>query len=53
VWSLYEHCIGLAGPLPTLIEWDANLPDWQVLEEETGKAQRLLDAARRDIGVAA
>jgi hypothetical protein len=53
VWSLYERCIRLAGPLPTLIEWDASLPDWEVLKQETGKAQRLLDAARHDIGVAA
>jgi hypothetical protein len=45
VWSLYEHCLGLAGPLPTLLEWDANLPDWDGLSQETLKAQRLLDVA--------
>ncbi|HTQ36986.1 MAG TPA: DUF692 domain-containing protein, partial [Steroidobacteraceae bacterium] len=46
VWSLYEHCLALTGPLPTLIEWDSRLPEWQALRDEAGKAQRRIDAAR-------
>jgi uncharacterized protein (UPF0276 family) len=44
VWSLYETCLALAGPRPTLIEWDSQLPAWQVLRDEAAQAQRRLDA---------
>lgn len=54
VWSLYEHCLSLTGPLPTLVEWDGNLPAWDVLRGEVAQAQRHLDAARsRTRGIAA
>jgi uncharacterized protein (UPF0276 family) len=46
VWALYRHVIARAGPRPTLIEWDNNIPDWSVLLGETRKAQRELDASR-------
>jgi uncharacterized protein (UPF0276 family) len=46
VWSLYERCLALTGPRPTLIEWDGNLPDWNVLRDQAAQAQRRLDAAR-------
>ena len=45
VWSLYESVIARAGPLPTLIEWDNEVPDWSALVAETQKAQTLLDRA--------
>ena len=45
VWSLYERCLAMTGPLPTLVEWDSNLPEWRVLHEEALRAQRYLDAA--------
>ncbi|MDI9848732.1 DUF692 family protein [Rhodoblastus sp. 17X3] len=44
VWALYRHVIARAGPRPTLIEWDNNIPDWPVLLGETLKARRTLDA---------
>jgi uncharacterized protein (UPF0276 family) len=47
VWALYENCLALTGPLPTLIEWDSRLPEWNVLREEAARAQRRLDAAGR------
>jgi len=54
VWALYEHCLALTGPLPTLVEWDSSLPDWEVLHAEAGKAQRRIDAApRASRGIAA
>ena len=43
VWKLYEIIIGLCGPVPTLIEWDSNIPDWSVLSAEAAAAQAILD----------
>ena len=43
VWSLYDYTIGKAGPRPTLIEWDNDVPDWRTLEAEAMRAARLLD----------
>lgn len=46
VWGLYAHTIGLTGTLPTLVEWDANVPDWPTLKAEAERAESLmLDAA--------
>jgi uncharacterized protein len=43
VWKLYEIVIARAGPLPSLIEWDSNIPEWPVLKAEAGAAQAILD----------
>ncbi len=32
------------GPVPTLIEWDANLPDWPTLKAEAERAERVMAA---------
>ena len=45
VWALYRHVLGLLGPLPTLVEWDNDVPEWSVLHAEARAAQALLDAA--------
>lgn len=45
VWSLYESVIARTGPLPTLVEWDNDLPDWPTLLAEAQHAQALLDRA--------
>ncbi len=42
VWSLYADVIGETGPLPTLIEWDNDVPDWPVLADEARAAARIL-----------
>lgn len=42
VWALYAEVIALAGPLPTLVEWDNNLPDWPVLAAEAARAGVIL-----------
>ncbi len=34
VWDLYARTIGHIGPVPTLIEWDADVPDWPILKSE-------------------
>lgn len=45
VWSLYEYTIARLGPIPTLIEWDSNIPDLDVLLGAAAKADRILAAA--------
>jgi uncharacterized protein (UPF0276 family) len=45
VWALYETVIARAGPIPTLIEWDSEIPEWPRLEAEAAAAQALLDRA--------
>ena len=42
VWRLYEQTIRRAGPRPTLIEWDADIPEWPVLEAEAARAEAIL-----------
>jgi uncharacterized protein len=44
VWALYREVIGRTGPLPTLIEWDNDLPAWPALLAEASRAQTLLDS---------
>jgi len=43
VWALYEHALRRTGPTSTLIEWDQDIPAWEVLAEEAGKARRVRD----------
>jgi len=47
VWALYAQVIARAGPLPTLIEWDNNIPDWPALRAEALAADRILAGAAR------
>jgi uncharacterized protein (UPF0276 family) len=49
VWSLYETAIARFGGVPTLIEWDTDIPPLAVLETEAATAQRILasETARR------
>jgi uncharacterized protein (UPF0276 family) len=44
VWSLYERALMLYGRVPTLIEWDTDIPDFAVLQREAATAQSYLDA---------
>lgn len=39
VWSLYRHAISRFGAVPTLIEWDTDLPAFDVLLDEAAHAQ--------------
>jgi len=43
VWALYERAIGRFGPRPTLIEWDIDIPAFDVLQREAATAQSILD----------
>lgn len=42
VWDLYAHTIGRIAPVATLIEWDADLPEWPVLAAEAARAEALM-----------
>ena len=43
VWELYAEALRRLGPVPTLIEWDTNLPAVEVLLDEARHAQELAD----------
>jgi uncharacterized protein len=43
VWQLFETVVGRCGRVPTLIEWDSNIPDWEILRVEAAAAQAILD----------
>lgn len=42
VWKLYEQALARRGPVPTLIEWDNDLPAWPALRAEAERAEALL-----------
>lgn len=42
VWALYEETIRHLGPVPTLIEWDNDIPELEILVDEANKAQKVL-----------
>jgi hypothetical protein len=44
VWALYAEVIRRTGPLPTLIEWDADVPSWPELHAEAQRAETLMAA---------
>ncbi|WP_322014633.1 DUF692 domain-containing protein [Paraburkholderia sp. J12] len=41
VWDLYRHVMACHGPIPTLIEWDSNLPAWPELRAQAEAARRI------------
>jgi uncharacterized protein (UPF0276 family) len=43
VWKLFDLVVSRDGPIPTLVEWDSNIPDWPVLKAEAKAAQQILD----------
>jgi uncharacterized protein len=51
VWDLYAQVIRKTGPVPTLIEWDANVPQWPILKAEAERAERIAGAVLQRPGV--
>jgi len=49
VWQLYEYTIKKLGQVPTLIEWDNDIPDFSVLIEEACKANKILMESSLDV----
>jgi uncharacterized protein (UPF0276 family) len=46
VWELYRRALGRFGPVPTLIERDAQLPPFDELLAEARRAEGMLEEAR-------
>src|SRR6266849_1063427 len=46
VWMLYGEALHRFGPVPTLVEWDTEIPELPVLLAEARTADGLLGAAR-------
>ena len=42
-WALYQRFIERAGPKPTLIEWDTDIPEYDVLMTEVDKVEAVID----------
>ncbi len=42
VWELYKYTLARTGPLPSLVEWDNEVPAWPVLAAEAAMADRIL-----------
>ena len=47
VLRLYERAIARAGAVPTLVEWDNDVPDWPTLHAEAQRVEAVLAVARR------
>ncbi len=50
VWALYRRLIQRTGPVPTLIEWDNDVPEWPVLLAEALRADAIMADRRSNIG---
>ncbi|KJE37086.1 hypothetical protein UF64_01840 [Thalassospira sp. HJ] len=48
VWDLFDRLMARIGRKPTLIEWDNDVPGWDVLAREAALADRHLDYAVAD-----
>ena len=53
VWELYARVIAVTGPVPTLIEWDNEVPDYPTLRAQARNADRIMDLARGTVPGAA
>ncbi|SDC87574.1 MNIO family bufferin maturase [Paraburkholderia lycopersici] len=51
VWNLFAHVVRKTGPVPVLIEWDANVPDWPALAAEAARADRIMQTAAQAASV--
>jgi len=42
VWELYRRAVRRFGTIPTLVEWDGNIPEWDRLEAESTRAREVM-----------
>ncbi|VVE15270.1 hypothetical protein PIN31115_02840 [Pandoraea iniqua] len=47
VWALYRAVLAHTGAIPTLIEWDSQLPDWPTLRAQASDALHIMDEETR------
>jgi uncharacterized protein (UPF0276 family) len=52
VWALYEHALRRFGAVPTLVEWDTEVPTLEVLLQEARRAEARLQATMGDADAA-
>jgi len=48
VWTLFAEALARFGPVPTLIEWDTDVPPLEVLVDEAARAEVMLEEAQRE-----
>ncbi|MFZ5734251.1 MAG: DUF692 domain-containing protein [Pseudomonadota bacterium] len=50
VWDLYRYTLGRSGPIPTLVEWDNNVPEFKAVAAQVARARAALaiEARRRN-----
>jgi len=48
VWKLYRRAIEITGPISTLVEWDEDIPDFDVVHGEARKAREIRDEVERE-----
>ena len=46
VWELYKRVIAKTGPLPILIEWDTDVPEWDTLYHDVTRAAQVIAPQR-------
>ena len=49
VWKLFEIVIARRGGVPTLVEWDSDIPQWPLLKAEAAAAQAIIDRHCRSL----
>lgn len=47
VWNLYSELVACTGPIPTLVEWDTNVPPFEQLKAQASRAETILAGAAR------
>lgn len=47
VWDLYRYTLGRSGPIPTLIEWDNNVPEFDAVVAQAARARAVLAVEAR------
>jgi uncharacterized protein (UPF0276 family) len=53
VWALYADVLRLTGPMPTLVERDADIPAWEELAGEARRAETVMISAEEPMRVPA
>lgn len=48
VWQLFAHAVARTGPLPTLIEWDNDVPTWPDLQAEAKRAESVMRRSEKE-----
>ena len=52
VWKLFAHTVSLTGAVPSLIEWDTEVPEWDVFVSELNCADNILQESNSQESVA-